>query len=64
MTRGFLLVDGQKNTIILPADDPDLAEFMRYKPNEKNVLEKAHQHKTLKELDADIRAYLEGKYDG
>ena len=61
MTKGFLLVDQQKNTIILPIDDPDLAEFFKYK---KVALDQTHQHETLKDLDADVRAYLKGEYDG
>ena len=63
MTRGFLIVDQQMNTIILPYDDEDLVEFFRYKPGFPRSLDKAHQHKTLKELDADIRAYLKGEYE-
>ena len=64
MTRGFLLIDQQKNTIILPVEDPDLVEFMRYKDGYKRALDRAHTHKTLKELDDDIRKYLKGEYDG
>lgn len=64
MTRGFLLVDQQMNTIILPQDDEDLVEFLRYKPGYPNNIDKAHTHKTLKELDADIRKYLKGQYEG
>lgn len=58
MTRGFLIVDQQMNTVIVPHDDEDLMEWMKYKVNIKQV----HQHKTLKELDADIRAYLKQEY--
>lgn len=64
MTRGFLIVDPEMNTIILPVDDPDLVEFFRYKPGYPRNLDKAHQHDTLKALDKDIRAYLKGEYDG
>jgi hypothetical protein len=32
---------------------------MKHKIN----LAKAHEHKTLKELDADVRAYLRDKYE-
>ena len=64
MTRGFLIVDQAMNTLILPVDDQDLVEFLRYKPDYPNNLEKAHQHKTLKELDKDIRAFIKGEYDG
>lgn len=64
MTNGFLLIDQQKNSVIVPWDDPDLAEFFKGKPGRENALEKVHLHKTVKELDADVRAYLKGEYDG
>lgn len=63
MVKGFLIVDQQMNTIILPKDDDDLVEFFRYKPGYPNNVEKAHQHKTLKELDKDIRAFLKNEYE-
>jgi len=64
MTRGFLIVDSEMSTIILPVDDPDLVEFFRRKPGYPRNIDKAHQHNTLKALDKDIRAYLKGEYDG
>jgi hypothetical protein len=45
-------------------DDPDLAEFFRYKPGYPRNIDKAHPHDTLKSLDKDVRAYLKGEYDG
>lgn len=62
MTKGFLIIDQQMNTLILPMDDPDLVEFLRYKPGFPRNVDRAHTHKTLKELDADVRAYLKGTY--
>ena len=62
MTKGFLLIDQSMNTIILPMDDPDLVEFFRYKPGYPKNIDKAHTHSTLKELDADVRAYIRGTY--
>ena len=64
MTRGFLLIDQQKNTVIIPADDPDFVEFFRYKTNGPSILENVRQHSTIKELDTDVRAYLKSEYDG
>lgn len=58
MTRGFLVVDQSMNTVIVPMDDEDLKEWMKYKIKIATV----HEHKTLKELDADVRAYLKGTY--
>ena len=60
MTRGFLLIDQQMNTVIVPHDDKDLQDWFKYK---KIDLSKVHKHKTLKELDSDIRAYLHNKYE-
>lgn len=59
MIKGFLLVDQLMNTVIIPMDDEDLKDWMKYKVN----MAKVHQHKTLKELDADVRAYLKNRYE-
>lgn len=59
MTKGFLLVDQSMNTVIVPMDDEDLKDWMKYKVN----LAKVHEHRTVKELDADIRAYLKNRYE-
>lgn len=64
MTKGFLLLDQSMNTIIIPFDDPDLAEFFRRRDDYRKAMDKAHQHGTLKELDSDVRKYLKGEYDG
>lgn len=59
MTRGFLLVDQSMNTVIVPMDDEDLKDWMKYKVN----MAKVHEHRTVKELDADVRAYLKNRYE-
>lgn len=64
MTRGFLLMDQKMNTIILPFDDPDFAELYRHRDDYKKAMDAVHQHDTLKSLDADVRKYLKGDYDG
>ena len=64
MTKGFLIIDQLMNTIILPYDDVDLVEFLQYKAGYPNNINKAHQHRTLKELDSDVRKYLKNEYDG
>lgn len=58
MTKGFLLVDQKMNTVIVPVDDEDLAQWLKCRVNIAN----AHEHKTLKEFDADVRAYLKNTY--
>ena len=52
------MIDQQMNTTIIPVDDEDLKDWMKYKVD----MSKVHEHKTLKELDADVRAYLHNKY--
>ena len=64
MTRGFLLLDQKRNTVIIPSDDPEIVEFFRYHRNRENILDGVHVHDTLKELDADVRKYLKGEYEG
>ena len=59
MVKGFLIVDMAMNTVIVPQDDEDLQEWFKYK---KIDLSKIHAHKTLKELDSDVRAYLHNTY--
>lgn len=64
MTRGFLLLDQKMNTVIIPADDPELSEFFRYRRSHENILDGVRVHDTLKSLDADVRKYLKGEYNG
>lgn len=64
MTRGFLLMDQNMNTIIIPWNDPGLFEFFRDRRDREKSLDGVHTHNTLKELDRDVRKYLKGEYDG
>ena len=64
MTKGFLLIDQKKNTVIIPFDDEELNGLFKYRPDRPRLLDSAHTHETMKELDADVRAYLKGEYDG
>lgn len=59
MTKGFLLIDQKMNTITIPMDSDDLKDWMKYKVKMYRV----HEHKTLKDLDKDVRAYLHNKYE-
>ena len=59
--KGFLLIDGAKNTIvILPKYEEwnDLGDFLR-----REHLDKVKQHATRKELDKDISLYLKAQYE-
>lgn len=63
MVRGLMVIDQQKNTIIVPIDSSesgiDLADMMRHHAD----LSKVHKHETLKDLDKDIRAYINNTYE-
>ena len=59
MKRGFLLIDQNMNTVIIPLGDHDLS----YALKNKQLLDAVRQHDTLKKLDTDIRKYLKGTYE-
>lgn len=61
-TRGFLLIDQKMNTVVLPLDHEDLIEYLGYKPHRPEVLHTLREHTTLKQLDADVRAYIRDAY--
>lgn len=56
MNRGLFLIDGAKNTLFIPQED------LQYSDTIKKLTPYIKQHKTLKELDADVRLYLKGEY--
>lgn len=63
MIRGFLLIDQDMNTALLPYDDEDLLEFFRRRPGFHKNVEKIRIHDTIKSLDQDVRRYLRGTYE-
>lgn len=63
MIRGFLLIDHDMNTAILPYDDKYIVEFFRRKPGFPNNIDKVRTHDTIKSLDQDVRRYLRGTYE-
>lgn len=58
ITKGFLLIDACKNTMIIPWNDDELVETIHRKG-----LREVHKHRTLKELDNDVHNYINGKYE-
>lgn len=57
--KGFLLIDGCKNCVILNPDElkeADLYDIIMKKWNQGKV----RQNKDLKELDKSVRKYLKG----
>ena len=58
MQKGFLVIDMQRNTAILPYDDPFFREYFMVDRFKSSI----RKHKTLSELDKDIREYLKNGY--
>jgi hypothetical protein len=59
--KGFLLIDGAKNTIVITPkmeEWNDLIDWLR-----REHLDQVKQHATRKELDHDISLYLKGQYE-
>lgn len=56
--KGFLLIDQHMNTVIIPWDDDDLKRVLI----RHELREEIKKHSGLKELDADVRAYLKDAY--
>lgn len=62
--KGFLLLDQKGNTLLIPATDEWLHDFLRNSCGYQNrQLDKIKVHKTQKELFDDVRAYLKGWYE-
>ena len=59
MKRGFLLIDQNMNSVIIPIGDHDLS----YAFKNKELVDQVKQHNTLKQLDEDIRKYIKGTYE-
>lgn len=67
MKKGFLIIDGNKNTLLIESDYfKDILELITYQKNylSKNM-DKITHNETMKALDQDIRNYLKGvgKYE-
>ena len=62
--RGFLLLDQEKNTVMIPAGDLDaLLDLIGIdRSTFRKRLCTVNQHKTKAELDRDISSYLKGEY--
>lgn len=62
--KGFLLIDQKGNTLLIPANEEWLHDFLRNSCGYQNrQLDKIRTHKNQKELFDDIRAYLKGWYE-
>lgn len=66
MNKGILIVDGQRNVLLVHPDEWEyLAELMEKESRRtgETVLRRVKKHKTNKELDATIHKYLKQEYD-
>lgn len=63
MKKGFLLIDGMKNTILLSHDD--FLDIITYAENTRNTkwLKVVKKHKTKQELNKDLSDYFKGEYE-
>ncbi len=59
--KGFLLIDGEKNTIVVRLKDPEMDDLTDWLRPERLSLVK--RHKTKSELDKDISLYLKAQYE-
>ena len=66
MTKGFLLVDGAKNVLLIHQDEMDLVEDMLYRISrrrDERIGDMVKTHKTNAELDKTIHAYLKCQFN-
>ena len=62
MKKGFLLIDGCKNAVIL--DIPEIKETEIYDFLARHgITEKVRRNKDMKELDRTVREYLKGGWN-
>lgn len=59
--RGFLLIDGSKNTLLIPKEDICSSKNIDKVISEN--IRKAKKHETLAELHKDISLYLKCEYE-
>ena len=59
--RGFLIIDGSKNTLLIPKEDVVDSSLSMDELISKHI-GKAKRHKNMSELHADIAAYLRCEY--
>ena len=61
MRRGFLFLDQEMNTVLVTVGSKemdDLCDYFKF----SSARHRVKSHRTLKELDKDIRAYLKNTY--
>ena len=66
MNKGILIVDGQRNVLLVHPDESEYLMKLMYSDvykEEGSILRRVKKHKTNKELDATIHKYLKQEYD-
>lgn len=61
MRHGLLVLDQKMNTVLFTVDSEEMNDFCDYLKF-SSARHRIKSHKTLKELDKDIRAYLKNIY--
>ena len=62
MKKGFLLIDEQKNTIILSPKYIEADDILSWLKN-SDIRKEIKQHKTKTDLYNDVNMYLKGTYE-
>lgn len=62
MKKGFLLIDEQKNTIIISPNNHEYKELFMWLPY-SDLRKEIKQHKTKTELYLDVKKYLNNEYE-
>ena len=62
ITQGLLIIDGEKNCVLLTKEDLDSYKTIPDLIAEKVINSKIKQHEKLSELDATVRDYLKGNF--
>ena len=60
MEKGFLLIDGAKNTLLIPIKSDEMDDLTKHYI--RGNLSCVHTHANMAELNKDIKAYLKGEY--
>lgn len=61
MRRGFLILDQKMNTVLFTVGGEEMNDLYDYLKS-SSTRHRVKLHRTLKELDKDIRAYLKNTY--
>lgn len=61
--KGFLLIDGHKNAVILTPDEFRQCRELRELLMKHDIMATIRQNENMKQLDACVREYLKGGWE-